>query len=543
LGEEKIVTMANYMNGPGWTELATEPVFGRPTKVWRERPKQVLDLLTLATAPAELPFLVQGSRRITFGAFRNALDPAAAELARLGVRAKDHVLIVLYNSPDFLLAQWAAWRIGAVPVLGNRWWSERELVEVIGRVNPALIITDMAVPENVASRTKVISPKVVATWWDLPRPASPPAPARFDDIREDDVALMVFTAGSTGVPKGVQQSHRGLCATQQTLHAMRGSRPPLPASEAQQKVTLMTTPMFHNGGVVSGLSSLIDGNRIAMLQGRFVPEEVMDVIQRERVTSWQAVPTMFSRVLDHPKFASYDLTSLVAPSSGGAVVTSELANEVRGKLPHAAKTFAVGYGMTELSYMTMALASQLDQKPGTVGKTIPGVELRIDNPDETGEGEICGRAAITMVGYFGGEEEQPIDAAGWLHTGDLGRIDADGYLYVTGRLKDMVIRGGENIACPNVEQALLLHPNVLEVAVVGYPHKELGEEVAAIVYARPGSNVSETELRDFAKSHLAYFEVPSRWFFRKEPMPVLPTGKIDKRSLRKELVEGAPSRG
>lgn len=534
--------MVQYLSAPAWSELVVEPVLGRPTKVWRERPRQVLDLLALAAGSPDQDLLVQGDRRISFGAFRDALDNAAAELARLKVGTGDKVLIVLYNSAEFLLAQWAAWRLGAVPVLGNRWWSERDLVEVIGRVRPALLITDMPLTGANAGLVKRITPDVVSTWWALPRPAVA-VPDYRDEIDEDDVALMVFTAGSTGVPKAVQLSHRNLVWTQQTVHIMRGGRPPAPASSAEQKVALMTTPMFHNGAVVAGLSALIDGNRMVMLRGKFDPLEAMNLIQRERVTSWSAVPTVFNRVLQHPNFGAYDLSSLVAPATGGTMVPARLLAAVQARLPNAARGFSVGYGMTEASFLTMAMAAQIGQKPGTVGKAIPGVEIRVDQPDASGEGELVARSGAVMVGYFG-NDEQPIDAQGWYHTGDIGRIDEDGLVYITGRAKDMVIRGGENISCPHVESALIAHDDVLEVAVIGYPDQEFGESLAAVVYTRPGCNLSEEELRTFAIHNLAYFEVPSRWIFRTEPLPVLPTGKIDKRSLSRDLAgDLAPSRG
>jgi long-chain acyl-CoA synthetase len=531
---------SDYMTGPEWSELVVEKVGPRTIQIWKGRPRHVVDLLEIAAGSSDLDLFVQGERRISFGAFRDAVETGAAELVRAGVVPGARVLIVLYNSAEFLVAQWAAWRMGAVPVLGNRWWSQRDLAEVIDRVGPAAVVTDM--PTDVSlGVSRVITPTEISAWFTAAAPEVPAADPR-GDANEDDVALVLFTAGSTGTPKGVLLSHRNLIWTQQTLHNMRGGRPPAPSSAAEQKVALMTTPLFHNGAVVAGLTALIDGNRMAMLQGRFNPAEVLEIVQQERVTSWNAVPTMFSRVLQHPDFDAHDLSSLVGPSTGGTMVPFPLFEEIGARMPQAAQSFSTGYGMTEASFITIAVAPQIIAHGGTVGRAIPGVEIKILDPDENGEGEVAARSGAVMVGYFN-IPDQPVDLDGWYHTGDVGHVDSDGFLFITGRSKDMVIRGGENVACPHVEAAIITHDDVLEVAVLGYPDDEFGEAIAAVVYPRPGANLTEHQLRAHVKGGLAYFEVPSRWIFRTEPLPVLPTGKIDKRGLARELFDDpSPSR-
>ena len=521
-----------------WRELATAVVLGRPTQVWRRRPHHVLDLLDLSVGDPAQDFIVQGHRRISYASFRKGVDAAAATLIRHGVVAGDRVLVVLYNSPEFWLVQWAAWRIGAVPVLGNRWWSKRDLRDALERVAPAVLATDLAYVDDGRPLLHVTL-RDIAAWWDMPAPATAPTDPR-SSADEDEVAVIVFTAGSTGAPKGVQLTHRNLVWTQQTIHAMRGGKPLAAANASDRKVALMTTPLFHNGGMVAAIGTMIDGGKIVMLNGKFDPEQAMKLIETERVTTWSAVPTMFRRILHHDALPNYDLSSLVAPASGGTIVSRQFLQELRHGLPGACEGFSSGYGMTEMSFLTMVSGGQLDARPGTVGTPILGAEVRIADPDHAGEGEIVGRSGALMAGYLG-EVEQPIDDDGWYHTGDLGRIDAEGYLYVIGRLKDMVIRGGENISCAHVETAILAHNEVLEAAVIGYPDEEFGEALAAIVHLCSGSRLSQDDLAEFVKSRLAYFERPSRWQIWDHPLPSLPTGKVDKRSLSKVFCAPLPA--
>lgn len=523
----------DYMATPEWRELERCEALGRPLLAWRKRPRHVLDLMDLSVGSPAHDFLVQGAIRVTFATFQTTVETAAADLFRRGIRPNDRVLIVLYNSPEFWLALSALWRLGAIPVLGNRWWSAPDLRETIGRLEPAAVVTDMPLDTTVTAIP--LRPADLAVWWEMPPPDQPLADPR-GAADEDDVAVIVFTAGSTGAPKSVQLSHRNLVWTQQTIHVMRGGRPVRPESPAHQKVALATTPLFHNGGMVAALGAYIDGGRIVMLRGKFDAAEAIELIASEGVTSWSAVPTMYNRVLRHRDLARHDLSSLVAPATGGATVAVQLLEDLRQGLPRAAAGFSSGYGMTEMSFLTMAGAADFDRKPGTVGRMVPGVEMRVDAPDEAGEGELLGRSGALMVGYLGAIE-QPIDPDGWYRTGDIGCIDAAGFVFVTGRSKDMVIRGGENISCQHVEAALASHADVLEVAVVGYPDEEFGEALAAMIFTRPGTAITVDALATHARQRLAYFEVPSRWILRDAPLPVLPTGKVDKRALGRELAE------
>jgi acyl-CoA synthetase (AMP-forming)/AMP-acid ligase II len=246
-------------------------------------------------------------------------------------------------------------------------------------------------------------------------------------------------------------------------------------------------------------------------------------------------------LLEHPDFDSHDLSSLRSFPLGGAPVPPVLLERLARRLPQLQGRGIVNtWGMTEGGgFFTLATGADLQQHPRTVGRPLPTVELRIDNPDDDGKGEILVRSPTTMRGYVGIDGDisgSPIDSDGWLRTGDLGHLSDDGYLFVDGRSKDMVIRGGENIACPHVEAALMRHPDVVEAAAIGLPHPELGEELAAVVVYRAGGLVpTEEELARHMAGQVAYFAVPTRWRIRTEPLPTVGTEKLDKKSLAAEF--------
>jgi acyl-CoA synthetase (AMP-forming)/AMP-acid ligase II len=242
---------------------------------------------------------------------------------------------------------------------------------------------------------------------------------------------------------------------------------------------------------------------------------------------------MIGRVIDHPDLSLRDTSSLRSVTVSGTHVSPQLIDQVRQAFPTARRNAGTIYGMTEAGgTLTAATGKDLASRPGTVGRPFPVVELKIKDPDSSGKGEIVARSPTNMTGYLGSAEPSVVDAAGWLHTGDIGRIDDEGYLFIEGRIKDVIIRGGENIACPNVEAALGQHPAVADVAVIGLPDDEFGEVVAAVVVLRDGVEVRADDLEAFASESLAYFEVPSRWWLRREQLPTNATGKVVKQALR-----------
>jgi long-chain acyl-CoA synthetase len=328
-------------------------------------------------------------------------------------------------------------------------------------------------------------------------------------------------------------SHRGVVANIQNLLVLTGRMPSeLPAGQPGT-VSLLTVPLFHLSGVQISFSTLLSGGKLVFLEGRFDADAVLRLIERERVRVWGSIPTMVSRVLEHPPLASYDTSSLRSIPMGGAAISADLRDKLRAAFPGVKKSVGSLYGLTEAGGVLAAgSARDVDGRPGCVGKPLPVVEIRIAAPDAAGNGEILARTPTVTLGYWG--DPTPVtDAEGWVRTGDLGRCE-DGYLYLTGRSKDIIIRGGENIACAHVEQCLQGHPDVQEVAVIPLPHADLGEEVAAVVVLREGADTRVDALRAHATAHLGKFQVPSRWWLRREALPVNATGKIDKRALPRE---------
>lgn len=288
------------------------------------------------------------------------------------------------------------------------------------------------------------------------------------------------------------------------------------------------------GGVQSLMLALLGGNTVVFLKGRFDPGEVLDLIERERVTVWGAVPTMATRALDHLSIAKRDLSTVRSISMGGAPVQPRLLERLRETFPNAKKGLSTIYGMTETGG-TVAAASGalLAEHPTTAGKPLPMVEIRIDAPDAEGNGEIVVRTPGQLIGHWGQDRADLLDDEGFVHTGDLGRME-DGLLYVTGRIKDLIIRGSENIAPAHVEAALLTHPAVVNAVVIGRADEDLGERVAAAVQLAKGDSVTAEELAAHIAPALAKFEVPADWWIRTDPLPMSDAGKTDKRTIAAE---------
>lgn len=512
------------------TEIVPVELGGIPYRMYADRPRSTGEILAFADRWGNRPHIVQGERVLTFADLGPAATVKADALRGAGAQAGDRVLILGFNSPDWVVNFWACLVVGAVPVLGNAWWSTEEIADALDVTSPTLVLADT----RAARRLPEGSP--TGPWpADVPDvtdagaiSTDTPDVAPNDPADENAPAAVIFTSGTSGRPKAVVLSHRSLLVgLQMLLHITR--RLPHQVTAEHGTVALHTGPMFHIGGIQTLLRSVVVGDTLVMPRGKFDPGEALQLVETWKVTRWSAVPTMVTRVLEHPDIQVRDVRSLKTLTVGGAPVTPDFLAQLRVGIPGVDPRVATGYGLTENGgQATAASGRDTTERPGSTGTPLPCVELRIGPADGDADGEILVRSPTQMLGYHGGEPS-PIDAEGWLHTGDLGRVDDDGYLWITGRSKDMIIRGGENIAPAAVEEALNGLPGVVESAVFGVPDHDLGEQVMAVVYA-VGDETGES-LRDQLTGKLASFAIPSRWQILDSPLPTGHSGKIDKTAI------------
>jgi long-chain acyl-CoA synthetase len=549
------------LTGPGGPfEVVTEDVRGVSLQVYKSRLHSMRDLIDMSNGRGETDFVVQGGRRLSYAGHNARVRATAAGLTARGLQRGDRVALLSANSPEWVVAFWACAAASAVCVPLNAWWRAEELQFALEDSGSRVLICDERRWELVKHLPDVLpaleqvyvigtqTPAAgVAAFGELEADGDPGGfPAV--DVDEDDIAGIFYTSGTTGKPKGATVTHRQTLANLQnlfllgTVQMMQGSAPPAELSGTTQAASLLIVPLFHTTGCHSTmvLTYASGGKLVLMPPGRFDPDAAMRLMQDERVTSIGGVPTVMWRLIESPNFGSYDLSSVTRISYGGAPSGAELVERISEAFPNAKSGLATAYGLTETASVATAIGGDdYVAHPGSAGRTVPTVELRIvdshgnDVPrEETGEVWIKG-PTVSSHGYWNRPDANAESfTEGWFHTGDLGRFDAEGYLYIVDRAKDMLIRGGENIYCVEIENVLFEHPDVIDAAVVGVPHKTLGEEVKAVVQLRPGSSASAADLQHFCAEHLAAYKVPAHVDLVFQPLPRNPAGKILKQALR-----------
>ena len=526
-----------------------------------------------AAAHGDKEFLVYGDRRLTFTDFLAASNSVSNGLLAAGVRHGDRVAVLAQNSPEWCMAFWGTVDIGAVLVGLNGWWNTDEIIYGLEDSGAKVLVVDTkrfariadavdgidtlervyltdADPEDLSGGSHSPKLRPFAELVAAPTEAFPDVP-----IDEGDHAVIFYTSGTTGRPKGAISTHRSMVANlQNTVFLLTSSSMAQAAAAAEgedegaalvpaggQPVALFTAPLFHVAGCHSTLVvGMMGGLKLVMLEGRFEPTKALSLIEAEGVTLWTAVPTMVWRVCEAPERHDYDTSTVISVSFGGSPSAEEMQRRVRETFPNL-KATTNAYGLTESSSVATTLtgADSL-RKPTSVGLPMPTVDLAIAGPDGTHlgpdqTGEVLLRGPIIMPGYWNKPEATAstiID--GWLHTGDVGHVDDEGYLFITDRAKDMLIRGGENIYCVEIENRLVEHPGVADAAVIGVPHETLGEEVKAVIEIAPGTEPSDADLQQWVGETLATFKVPTyieRWDGK---LPRNASGKLLKNVLRGE---------
>jgi fatty-acyl-CoA synthase len=490
--------------------------------------------------------------RVTYAELWEQVEAVARGLLARGVAKGDRVGIWAPNRFEWVLIQYATARVGAILVNINPAYRTAELEYVLNQAGISFLVLARgfrqadysAMLGEVRGRCPGLREALVLEdgWQALLRDGGDPAlQGRLAEteasLQFDDPINIQYTSGTTGFPKGATLSHHNILNNGFFIgEALRYTE--------QDRVGI-PVPFYHCFGMVLGnLACTTHGATMVIPGEAYEPLAVMETVQEERCTSLYGVPTMFIGELDHPRFKEFDFSSLRTGIMAGSPCPVEVMKKVQSTMNM--KEVTICYGMTETSPVSTqsAVDDPVDKRVSTVGRIHPHVEIKVIDPETGGivprgtPGELCTRGYSVMLGYWNNDEatREAIDAAGWMHTGDLATMDEDGYLNIVGRIKDMIIRGGENIYPREIEEFLYTHPDISDVQVVGVPSEKYGEEVMAWVKPREGANVDEQRLVEFCKGRIASYKIPRYWKFV-DGFPMTVTGKVQKFKMRETAVE------
>lgn len=569
------------MTAPGQMfETERTTVNGIEMTVWKNAPANLRVVLDMSRGHGAQDCLVYEDQRVTFEENYRIAATLAHRLVGLGVAKGDRVAIAARNLPQWAMAFWGAIVVGAVVVPVNAWWITEELTygledsgssvvfvdeERLERIRPQFdelpaLSTVIVISEDPSRATRIGDPhprvSIVAFehfLGEVEADASPPDV----DIAPDDDATMFYTSGTTGHPKGAVGTHRNLVTNMMGLFfsgaraAMRfgGGNVDAEGNNIPNAI-LLSVPLFHATGCQAVLiTNVAAGGKLVMMH-HFDAGRALAIIEAERITSFGGVPTIAMQILDHPDFAKFDTSSVSSVAYGGAPAPPDLVKRIKAAFPKGQPSN--GYGLTETSAGVCGNSGpDYVAKPTSCGPPLPVCDVAIVPEEFEGDeptddlakgpdvvGELWIKGPMVIRGYWNKPEATAkAFTKGWLRSGDIARIDEDGFVYIVDRAKDMIIRGGENVYSVMVEAVIFEHPDVADCAVVGLPHQTLGEEVAAVVVLRPGRVIEAEELMRHVAHHLARYEVPTKIFFLSTPLPRNPQGKILKRELRASLIE------
>ncbi len=559
---DQLEEVRRELTGPGAQfEITVVDVRGNPTRTYANAPNSLREVWLASAAFADRDYLVYHDERLSYAEAHRQVASIGAWLQDQGVAPGDRVAIAMRNYPEWLLAYWATVSIGAAVVGVNAWWVGPELVYGLNDSQPKVLIADQERLERAREHADEI-PRMVMVGVRIPEPLPDgvvPWKALIShggelpavDIDPDSDACIFYTSGTTGHPKGAQLTHRGCVANIMNLAyaaasaamvGIRMGRIPAPEEGATPPagVSLVTTPLFHvtaNNCVAHG-NTLTGGKLVFMY--KWDAGEALRLIERERVTALTGVPVMSRELITHPDFDRYDTSSLLSVGGGGAQLQPDLVGKIDTRVPTARPN--TGYGMTETCGIITSISGDFFiDKPDSCGPAMPTFETRVVDGDGNAlgpgqVGELWVRGAPVIKGYLNRPDATAESITdGWLHTGDIARIDDQGFIFIVDRAKDMVLRGGENVYCAEVESALYEHPAVAEATVFGVPDDRLGEEVGAAVHLKAGQQVDAAALRSMCRERISAHKVPRYIWFLPEALPRNANGKFLKRELKEKL--------
>ncbi|MFT2019518.1 AMP-binding protein [Streptomyces sp. 796.1] len=535
-GQSPPAPSLSYASGPGDTPLLGQTIGAS------------LDAAIARFGDREALVDMASGRRWTYTEFGRAVDEVALGLLAKGVGKGDRVGIWAINCPEWVLVQYASARIGAIMVNINPAYRVHELRYVLDQAGIQVLVSSIEhktsdyrrMVEQVRADCKALRDVVYIgdpTWDGLVRAGATVDPARLADrqarLTSDDPVNIQYTSGTTGFPKGATLSHHNILNNGYFVGEL--------INYTERDRICVPVPFYHCFGMVMGnLAATSHGACVVIPAPSFDPVATLHAVERERCTALYGVPTMFIAELGLPDFATYDLSTLRTGIMAGSPCPVEVMRRVVAEM-HMAEV-AIAYGMTETSPVSTQtrVDDDLERRTATVGRVMPHIEVKVIDPATgvtvpRGEaGELCTRGYSVMLGYWEQPERtaEAIDAARWMHTGDLAVMREDGYVQIVGRIKDMIIRGGENVYPREIEEFLYSHPKIADVQVVGVPDEKYGEEIAACVVLRdPANPLTRDELARFCRGRLAHYKVP-RYLHLVDSFPMTVSGKVRKVELR-----------
>lgn len=546
------------LTGPGGPfEIVRADILGQKLLTYKNAPPSIREVWLSTTQFADRPYLIYGDERLTYADSHKLVNATAAWLAAQGVKPGDRIAVAMRNFPEWMLIYWAAVSIGVAVVGMNAWWTAEEMAYGLSDSAPKVLFLDAERLARVKERPEMVAgmklvgvripdaPANIIPWTDVVAKGGDMPDVSVDP---DSDACIFYTSGTTGFPKGAQLTHRGCVANLLNMQfaaassalAMQRATGLEPPAVPPVPVTLITTPLFHVTANNCGAYAATAVGGALVLMYRWDAGEALRLIARERITGMSGVPVMARELINHPDFEKTDTSSLLALAGGGAQVPPDLVLKIESKVATARP--GTGYGMTETCGIITSISGDFFvDKPDSAGPWMPNFEAKcVDDEGKTvgpGEiGELWVRGSSVIKGYINRPEATAASITdGWLHTGDVARIDENGFIYIVDRKKDMVLRGGENVYCAEVEATIYRHTAVAECCVFGVPDDRLGEEVGVAVVLKPGETLTDTALREHCAVIMAKHKVPRYVWFLNEPLPRNASGKFLKRELRDSL--------